>query len=495
MKDLDYDDIEEMKRLLILAIPERKQRSTVKKKEKDNEEEEEKDTEDSNSKVKRSDINSKEVAEKGDKEVEVISCKMNVKSDDKMLENPVDKMLECDVAKVVKMDKKDQDNHCYKTAKMVKMDHSEIDHNMAEKPLGDFSPKSEILNPLAMDLGELLTPRPSKVGLLGYPDQSTDHFGGARNQMDIAGRTEGHSIGNDLILLHRENPDKIDHMVNELGSKNVVQRPLLRTLDYIINDDVIHDSRSAKIGQIGPKIDILRKKFENLSEINERKIRQNLSVKNFDGKAGLRSALDENVVHTPPRPPLLRYMQSNEKKWAENFKKKKEESSLKKLKKKEKEAKFEADNIKRKGLQKIQVLFDKMMSPKGLGKSDTKTCPETRNITLEMESNVSLVSQPSTLVPSCDQVEVNSVPRQIEKLKLEEKGRLQSERIFTNFGSESKVVDSNQSFEVQKGHTISTQERARNFKEKIAVFEVQSDQNRVKYEAVRKSRKGGPHSS
>ena len=178
-----------------------------------------------------------------------------------------------------------------------------------------------------------------------------------------------------------------------------------------------------------------------------------------------------------------------------NFKKKKEESSLKKLKKKEKEAKFEADNIKRKGLQKIQVLFDKMMSPKGLGKSDTKTCPETRNITLEMESNVSLVSQPSTLVPSCDQVEVNSVPRQIEKLKQEEKGRRHSERTFTNFGSESKVVDSNQSFEVQKGHTISTQERARNFKEKIAVFEVQSDQNRVKYEAVRKSRKGGPHSS
>ena len=76
-------------------------------------------------------------------------------------------------------------------------------------------------------------------------------------------------------------------------------------------------------------------------------------------------------------------------------------------------------------------------------------------------------------------------------MKQEEKGRLYSERTFTNFGSERKVVDSNQSFEVQKGHTISTQERARNFKEKIAVFDVQSDQNRVKYESVRKLRKGG----
>ena len=173
------------------------------------------------------------------------------------------------------------------------------------------------------------------------------------------------------------------------------------------------------------------------------------------------------------------------------FQKKEEENSLKKIKKKESEAKIEAENAKRKGIQKIQVLYDKMMSPKESGKNNTKNCPQKKKITFEAGKNEPLASKQSSLIPDSDRSEATSMSRKAVIMKQEVKGRLCSDRVLTNFGSKSEVFDSTQGLEVKKGHTISNQERAMNFKEKLAIFEDQSDQNGAEYELVRKPRKGG----
>ena len=468
VKGLDHEEVEEMKRLLILAVPERKKKlkevEEKDEKETDKEDKEEKERVDTNCTIesKVENVDAEIENENNDKEkVKVIGD-----NEDKIEVNAEDKMLESYIKKeVIKED-------------MVNVVNDVERDKVVELEFGPLSPKSDILNPLALDLGEILAPRPTQVGCMGYPDQHADRFGGALNQVDIAGQTDGQYRDNNSKLLRHENLEKVDLVVNELRPKDVIQCPLLRLLDYIMKDDITMNSRSAKFGQIGPKISFLRKKFENLNDDSEKKICQNLNLKNSDGKAGLRSVLDEQkIVHAPPRSPLLRYMQSNEKKWAEGFKRKKEESSLKKKRKKEKEAKLEAENIKRKGLQKIQVLYDKMMSPKGSGKSDTTNCPKNKKITLEDGKNVSLVSKPDSLVPTSDQGEVNSMSTKIESLKQDRKGRLHSDKNLTNFGSKSIVFDSTQGLEVKKGHTLSNQERAMNFKEKLAIFEEKSDRN------------------
>ena len=50
-------------------------------------------------------------------------------------------------------------------------------------------------------------------------------------------------------------------MVNEVRPKDVIQRNMNMNMNMNMNDDVKRDSRSAKIGQIGPKISFLRKKI------------------------------------------------------------------------------------------------------------------------------------------------------------------------------------------------------------------------------------------
>ena len=130
-----------------------------------------------------------------------------------------------------------------------------------------------------------------------------------------------------------------------------------------MSDDVITNPRFAKVGHIRPKnkVDILREKFENMDRYFEDRLRQD--ILNPDGRAGQRSVICEvEKPKTGPQSPLVKLMQSNEKKWAENFKRKKEENSLKKLKRKEKEAKFKADDEKRKGKNEIQMLYDKFMA-------------------------------------------------------------------------------------------------------------------------------------
>ena len=124
---------------------------------------------------------------------------------------------------------------------------------------------------------------------------------------------------------------------------------------------------------------------------SEDRLRQD--ILNPDGRAGQRSVICKvEKPKTGPRSPLVKLMQSNEKKWAENFKRKKEENSLKKLKRKEKEAKFKADDEKRKGKNEIQMLYDKFMASRKLNSNSTK------NVTLNELNEGSKVSKEDDLL-------------------------------------------------------------------------------------------------
>lgn len=135
---------------------------------------------------------------------------------------------------------------------------------------------SDNLSPLVLDLGEKLTPRPTQVGIMGYPDHLNDRFGGALNKVDIAGQTDGQDI-----------------KVTELVSSDLN----LKTVSHVL-----------KSRRCQNKVDLIDKVGTKLAA--------------FGQKDPTRS----------PMSPLVRRMQQNEKKWSDNFKKKRELSSLKKQK-------------------------------------------------------------------------------------------------------------------------------------------------------------------
>ena len=249
---------------------------------------------------------------------------------------------------------------------------------------------SDILSPLAMDQRGILPLGLSQVGYMGYSDQLADRFGGAQNKVDIAGKIQNNDTGNDYVLLPSAEPKSFGQVTKIHGNASSPKRPLLRNLDLISNNDIKLVTRSAQGGQLGPKVNILRKKFEGLDEVQSERLRQNL--RDLDGKAGPRSAVFKaEKVKASPKSPLVRIMQLNEVKWAESLKTKVEKSSLKKQRKKEKEAKLLADYEVRKGNNELQMLFDKIALKKQ--RSQNYGARTERNVMLEKNGKLSSLSK------------------------------------------------------------------------------------------------------
>ena len=248
-------------------------------------------------------------------------------------------------------------------------------------------------------------------------------------------------------------------------------------------NDVITNSRSAKVGHIRPKnkVDILRRKFENLDRYSEERLRQDIS--NPDGKAGPRSVLCKaEKLKTGPRSPLVRLMQNNEKKWAESFKRKKEENSLKKIKKKEKEAKLKADEEKRKGKNEIQMLYDKFMASQ---KSKKLTLDSTKIVTSNDIKKGSKVSKEDTLLKlrpkwgrtpteKLDFQQLAGRGREVERQK-ETKGSLPSTPFLTDSGPKSIFLEPTHRKESRLEHMSSRKDRANDFEEKLSKFQQKID--------------------
>ena len=200
-----------------------------------------------------------------------------------------------------------------------------------------------------------------------------------------------------------------------------------------------------------------------------------------------------------PMSPLVRRMQQNEKKWSDNFKKKRELSSLKKQKKIEKEAKLKAEDIERKGITKIQMLYDKMMASKS-GKITSKICPNnSKKVTKSECSGGDFGPIDTQFSPKMDQMDFQS------DLKLKEKpmeddirkreGLLQSSGHLANLKPKRIVFDNFQGKVSKLGRTEDKLERATKMQDKISIFEDKIQKMGQSTDAVEKAEKGGPPNS
>ena len=246
---------------------------------------------------------------------------------------------------------------------------------MAIGPKSVKSANSDNLSPLVLDLGEKLTPKPTQVGLMGYPDHLNDRFGGTLNKVDIAGQTDGQDNDVTDLTLSDSNRKTVNHKDVTVSVSDDCQHPLLN--NFVVDENKYPPP--AKAGQFGPKISVLRKKFELSDSVLKSRRCQN-RVDSIDKVGTMSAVMCQKKLINSPKSPLVKRMQQNEKKWADNFKKKRELSSLKKQKKLEKEAKLKAEDIERKGITRIQMLYDKIIASKS-DKNTSKICPEPKKVT------------------------------------------------------------------------------------------------------------------
>ena len=108
-------------------------------------------------------------------------------------------------------------------------------------------------NPLVMDFGVKLIPKPTHVGLMVYSDQNTDRFGEAQNKVNIAGRTDELDNDDNNLLLPYAEPKMVDPVVDLLGPANNLQCPLLMEFEDRNKYDRMNPP-SAKLAKLGQKL-------------------------------------------------------------------------------------------------------------------------------------------------------------------------------------------------------------------------------------------------
>ena len=167
--------------------------------------------------------------------------------------------------------------------------------------------------------------------------------------MDIAGQTDGQDNDVTDLTLSDSNRKTVNHKDVTASVSDDCQHPLLN--NFVVDENKYPPP--AKAGQFGPKISVLRKKFELSDSVLKSRRCQN-RVDSIDKVGTMSAVMCQKKLINSPKSPLVKRMQQNEKKWADNFKKKRELSSLKKQKKLEKEAKLKAEDIERKGITRMQ---------------------------------------------------------------------------------------------------------------------------------------------
>lgn len=331
---------------------------------------------------------------------------------------------------------------------------------------------------------------------MGYPDHLNDRFGGALNKVDIAGQTDGQDIKVTELVSSDLNLKTVSHEDITDSYSDDYQRHLSNT--KVVSDIKYYHHPPAKAGQFGPKISVLRKKFELSDSVLKSRRCQN-KVDLIDKVGTKLAAFGQKDPTRSPMSPLVRRMQQNEKKWSDNFKKKRELSSLKKQKKIEKEAKLKAEDIERKGITKIQMLYDKMMASKS-GKITSKICPNnSKKVTKSECSGGDFGPIDAQFSPKTDQMDFQS-DLQLKEKPMEDdirkrEGLLQSSGHLANLKPKRIVFDNFQGKVSKLGRTEDNLERATKMQDKISIFEDKIRKMGQSTDAVEKAEKGGPPNS
>ena len=265
----EEEEMEEMRRKILLAIPERKPRKTPEK-------ETYKDDEKENMKKKEEDENERKFREK-DSEKEVTTVVKDIDEERKL--GAIRKRVKVDVKISEKIDeKKTLDSDKEEKERVFEVKDLAPDNILSEnisKCKANYKAKKLdfTFNPLHAGYygGHKYPPKPAVVGVMGYPDLNVDRFGGVQNKVDISDKDIKVTEGDIDVRL----PLKSSYKTRVLKLSGVAmdnnQCHLLSEFDDVTNKssdcDVIN-RRSKPIVTLKPdEFKSLRKKFESGSRI------------------------------------------------------------------------------------------------------------------------------------------------------------------------------------------------------------------------------------
>ena len=184
-------------------------------------------------------------------------------------------------------------------------------------------------------------------------------------------------IGGDQFKVNDSNNDISDVEAENVNVSKVIKNSNLSRESNNLDSNIAHQCHLSTTHVMGSSID--SQYLANDDLMNSPNMQ--LSPRNGPNFEQLRSIFNEKLKGGPKletgnpgkSPGLMKLMQQNERRLSENLKSKKIKDSVKKLKKREKEAKFERSTAEKKKFRDIQIMFDEMS--KKNGQSDAKNAP------------------------------------------------------------------------------------------------------------------------